>query len=55
MHGFTVTDDDLATFESRADAWVRRFDGLLSMDIPFHKTGIAHLTCGLIAPERPVP
>ena len=52
MRGFTVTDEDLATFESRANAWVRRFDRLLSMDIPFHKTGIAHLTCGFIAPEK---
>ena len=22
------------------------------MDLPFHKVGIAHLTCGLIAPQR---
>ena len=53
MMGFTITEQEGATFKGRADAWVRRLDSVLSMDIPFHKIGIAHLTCGLIAPERP--
>ncbi|MBR5308266.1 MAG: PHP domain-containing protein [Clostridia bacterium] len=52
FQGFTVTEKDNISFKARADAWVRRLDAVLSMDIPFHKTGIAHLTTGLISPER---
>ena len=52
MRGFTATEAELATAESRADAWVRRLDAVLSMDLPFHKVGIAHLTCTLIAREH---
>lgn len=40
------------TAETRAAAWVDRFDKVLSMDLPFHKVGIAHLTTTLIAPTR---
>ena len=29
-----------------------RLDGLLDKNLPFHKIGIAHLACGLIAPKR---
>ena len=49
MSGFTMTLEEGATTESRAKAWVKRFDALLSMDLPFHKVGIAHLVCALIA------
>ncbi|MBQ3123945.1 MAG: hypothetical protein IJC09_00800 [Clostridia bacterium] len=49
---FTVTAKDNISFKARADAWVRRLDAVLSMDIPFHKTGIPHLTTGLISPKR---
>lgn len=52
MHGFTVSADDIKDARSRADAWVRRFDAVLSMDLPFHKVGIAHMTCSLIAADR---
>lgn len=38
--------------QTRAAAWLARFDRVLSMDIPFHKVGIAHLTTTLIAPTR---
>ena len=31
-----------------AKRWIDRFDAVLNSDLPFHKTGIAHLTCGLI-------
>ena len=31
-----------------AHRWVERFDALLNADLPFHKTGVAHLACGLI-------
>ena len=50
MTGFTMTLEEGATAESRAKAWVKRLDALLAMDLPFHKIGIAHLVCGLIAP-----
>jgi len=49
---FTVTEQDTVSFKSRADAWVRRLDAVLSMDLPFYKIGIPHLTVGLIAPQR---
>ena len=31
-----------------AQLWIDRFDALLNSDLPLHKTGIAHLVCGLI-------
>lgn len=52
MRGFTLTEEEAADASSRADAWVKRLDAVLNMDLPFHKVGIAHLTCSLIAPER---
>ena len=47
MKGFTIDAD--VTLEERAEAYVKRFDKVLSMDLPFHKVGIAHLTCSLLA------
>lgn len=52
MRGYTITEEDAASPENRAKAWVRRLDAVLNMDLPFHKVGIAHLACGLIAPTR---
>lgn len=52
MRGYTLTEEELASPETRAKAWVRRLEAVLDMDLPFHKVGIAHLTCGLIAPTR---
>ena len=52
MKGYTITDEEGACAASRAKAWINRLDKVLSMDIPFKKTGLAHLTCGLIAPTR---
>ena len=46
MEGFTVPAG--MTKEERKERYVRRFHQLLNSDIPFHKTGIAHLTCNLI-------
>lgn len=31
-----------------ADLWLNKFKSLLKMDLPWHKIGIAHLTCGHI-------
>lgn len=38
--------------ESKAKAWLRRLDAVLSMDLPFHKVGFAHLTCSLMERDR---
>lgn len=51
MH-FSFVIDKYADAKTRADAWIRRLDCLLSKDLPFHKIGIAHLACSLIAPDR---
>ena len=51
MHstGFTISEEDAATPAGRAKCWVKRLDAVLHMDLPYHKVGIAHLTCGLTA------
>lgn len=46
MDGFTCRGDEGA--EERAKLWLSRFDGVLDMDLPFYKVGIAHLTCDLM-------
>ena len=38
--------------EEAAGHWVTRFRELLKKDLPWHKTGIAHLTCGHIMKGR---
>lgn len=40
------------TVEERIQMWINRMDKLLSMDIPFKKIGLGHLTTGLMHPER---
>lgn len=50
MRGFTIKRG--ATLEERAEAYVDKLDAVLNMDLPFHKVGIAHLTCPLIANEN---
>ena len=52
MVGFTLTAEEAATAQSKADVWVKRLDAVLNMDLPFHKIGLAHLTCTLIASTR---
>ena len=52
MNNFTITPEDGANTESRAKTWVKRLDAVLNMDLPFHKVGLAHLTCGLIDRDR---
>lgn len=49
MQGFTVPAG--MTQRERKERYVRRFYQLLDADIPFNKTGIAHLTCNLIDPS----
>ncbi len=48
--GFTI-DESEGTPEARARVWVARLEGLLHMDLPFHKIGIAHLACKAIFPK----
>ncbi len=52
MPNFTIDTVDDAN-ERRAELWVKRFERLLSSDLPLHKVGIAHLTCGLIGGNVP--
>ena len=47
MNGFTIKDG--ATLEERADAYIKRLDAILNMNLPFHKVGIAHLTSHMMA------
>ena len=49
MKGFTLTAEEEENAQTRALAWVKRLDAVLSMDLPFHKIGIPHLTCGMIS------
>ncbi len=42
----------IQTPEEAAEQWVLRFKELLKKDLPWHKTGIAHLTCGHILKGR---
>lgn len=51
MKGFTIYEED-DTPKKKAELWVKKFEALLDMDLPFHKIGIAHLTCGLMGNTR---
>ena len=44
----TSAPEDKDTNEKRAQLWVRRMEGLLAQDLPFHKLGIAHPACTLL-------
>lgn len=48
MPGFTI-EDRKYSMEERAVLWVERFEKLLEKDLPWHKIGIAHLACPLLA------
>lgn len=37
MVGYTVSVEETADVKSRAEAWVRRFDAVLGIDLPFRK------------------
>ncbi len=51
MTGFTLSEEDAQSDARRAELWVERFERLLSIDLPFHKIGLAHLACPLIRPS----
>lgn len=44
--------EDMLTVPQRAEFWLTKFHALLDQELPFHKVGLAHLTCGLMAPTR---
>lgn len=50
MKGFTISEEDAGSLERRGALWFERLDKLFSMDLPFHKIGIPHLTCALTVP-----
>ncbi len=52
MMGFTIDPED-DVLDRRAELYEKRLDAVLDMDLPFHKIGIAHLTCSLMAPGHP--
>ncbi len=47
MTDFTIDKNDTSSVV-RAALWVKRLEHLLSLDLPFHKIGIAHLACDLL-------
>lgn len=52
MVGFTITEENAATAEGCARAWIERFEYFLGLDLPFHKIGLAHLATHLLAKGR---
>ena len=48
MSGFTI-DEELTSPEGRAKYYIERCHRLLDYDLPFHKIGLAHFTCALMA------
>ena len=50
MPGFTIEADvgfDEDGIKRRRELYIKRFEKVLSADLPFYKVGIAHLTCPL--------
>ena len=48
MTGFTIAPEDTSPAR-RAQLYLARNHALLDMDLPFHKIGLAHFTCSLMA------
>jgi HisJ family histidinol phosphate phosphatase len=53
MHMEFVYPKENDSYERRAEQYVMRLDKLLDKDLPFHKIGIAHLTCSLLMNTEP--
>ena len=49
MGEYILTPYDMENAEHRAEAWVRRLDHVLGLDLPFQKIGLAHLTSDKLA------
>lgn len=52
MVGFVISEEDTKSPALRARQWIAWLDAVLNMPLPFHKIGIAHLACCLLAPTR---
>ena len=52
MKDYTVSSEEYDDLSARINAWIKRIDAVLSMDLPFHKVGLAHLVCPLINRDR---
>lgn len=52
MHGFTIDEKDFSV-RGRTRQWIARLGAVLGMGLPFHKVGIAHLTCPLMGRDTP--
>ncbi len=50
--GFAITEELSKTVKGRVETWINKFEALLSMNLPFHKMGIAHLASGLIGQNK---
>ena len=49
---FAAPTEVVATTEGKIKLWLDRLEAVLNMDLPFHKVGIAHLVCPLLAVTR---
>ncbi|MBR6530161.1 MAG: hypothetical protein IKT43_01955 [Clostridia bacterium] len=47
--GFVLTEEQASSAQNKARTWLERLSRVLSMDLPFAKTGLAHLACPLIS------
>lgn len=54
LKGFTVPENLDPSAEVHKNWYMARMNRLLSMDIPFHKSGLAHPTCSLACVEHPI-
>lgn len=53
FHMINVTiPSDIITPAQKADFWLKKFNTVLNMDLPFKKIGMAHLACGLMDSSR---
>jgi len=43
MVGFSLSEEDAASDERRAEKFIEKLEALLAMPLPFHKIGLAHL------------
>jgi histidinol phosphatase-like PHP family hydrolase len=50
--GGLALEKDQNSEKIRAELWVQRFAALMEKELPFHKIGVAHLTCSLFSPEK---
>ncbi len=48
LHMQSIVSSDITDTDVRASLWVNRLEALLNHRLPWHKVGIAHITCGLI-------